>query len=71
MTASNDNRRVRKKRGRRPESIAKMAQVLAEIYASPPTAVVNQDDLFNRLDEGDAPATSKIGQIAPPANEAR
>ena len=56
MTASNDNRRVRKKRGRGPESIAKMARVLADIYASPPTAVVSQDDLL-RLREDAAPAT--------------
>jgi hypothetical protein len=58
MTASNDNRRVRKQRGRGPESIAKMARVLADIYASPPTAIVNQEDLSARLEEG-APTTNE------------
>jgi hypothetical protein len=53
MTASNDNRRVRKKRGRArgSESVAKMARVLADIYASPPTANISQDDLLARLEE--------------------
>ena len=62
MTASNDNRRVRKKRGRGPESIAKMAQVLAEIYAAPPTATVSEDDLFARLEEE---RTSIAGEVGP------
>lgn len=53
MTASNDNQRVRKKRGRGrgPESVAKMARVLADIYARPPAAIVTgQDDLFASLE---------------------
>jgi len=68
MTASNDNRRVRKKRGRArgPESAAKMARVLADIYASPPTATVGQDDLFARLEEERATATHEIGHDALP-----
>ncbi|MBX9778199.1 MAG: hypothetical protein K2Y71_27770 [Xanthobacteraceae bacterium] len=54
MTASNDNRRVRKKRGRErgPESVAKMARVLADIYARPPAAIVTgQEDLFAGLED--------------------
>jgi hypothetical protein len=59
MTASNDNRRVQKKRGRArgPESVAKMARVLADIYASPPTANNSHDDLFARLEEERVAAT--------------
>jgi hypothetical protein len=68
MTASNDNRRVRKKRGRGrgPESIAKMARVLADIYASPPTAIVGQDDLFARLEQERALATGEVERDALP-----
>ena len=59
MTASNDNRRVRKKRGRArgPESVAKMARVLADIYARPPATIIDcQDDLFARLEDERLPA---------------
>lgn len=71
MTASNDNRRVRKKRGRGrgPESIAKMARVLADIYARPPAAIVSdQDDLFARLEaEQNAQAANEREQNTLPA----
>jgi hypothetical protein len=46
MTASNDNRRVRKKssKAKTPKSLAKMTRVLAEIYARPPNPIVGQPD---------------------------
>jgi hypothetical protein len=73
MTASNDNRRVRKKRGRGrgPDAIAKMARVLADIYALPANAAVNlQDDLLARLeDERHASAAHEREQNAVPAAE--
>lgn len=75
MTASNDNRRVRKKRhrARGPESLATMTRVLADIYARPPNAIVSgQDDLFARLeDEPHLPAVDESGHDkAPVAEEA-
>lgn len=46
MTASNDNRRVRRKRGpaKAPGSLAKMTRVLAEIYARPPSPIPDRRD---------------------------
>ena len=75
MTASNDNRRVRKKRARArgPESIAKMARVLADIYARPPASIINgQDDFFARLEDerGARPPTQHAPSALPAAEEA-
>jgi hypothetical protein len=72
MTASNDNRRVRKKSGRArgPESIAKMARVLADIYARPPAVIVDrQDDLFPLLDDERVPEVHVHAPSALPAAE--
>jgi hypothetical protein len=72
MTASNDNRHVRKKRGRArgPESIAKMARVLADIYARPPAAIVNgEDDFFTRLEDERLPTAHEHAPNALPAAE--
>jgi hypothetical protein len=72
MTASNDNRRVRKKRTRvrGPESIAKMARVLADIYARPPAAIINgQDDFLARLEDERVPKIHAHAPSALPAAE--
>jgi hypothetical protein len=66
MTASNDNRRVRKKsykkRGsaKAPRSLAKMTRVLADIYADPPHSIANhQDESLTWLgDERHVPAVA-------------
>jgi hypothetical protein len=72
MTASNDNRHVRKKRSRArgPESIAKMARVLADIYARPPASIVNGEDyLPARLEDERLPAAHERAPNALPAAE--
>ena len=72
MTASNDNRRVRKTRARArgPESIAKMARVLADIYARPPAFIVDrQDDFFARLEDEPVPTAHEHAPNALPAAE--
>jgi hypothetical protein len=73
MTASNDNRRVRKKsgRGRGPESIAKMARVLADIYARPPNFNLQDDSFARRDDEPELlVATEQEPAALPAAGEA-
>jgi hypothetical protein len=76
MAASNDNRRrVRKKRteGKAPRSLAKMTQVLADIYAHPAHPTVNrQDDALAWLgDERHVPAIGCASDSLPSADAKR
>ena len=74
MTASNDNRRVRKQRSqaKAPRSLAKMTQVLADIYARPPSPIVDlQDDTLAWLgDERHVPAVDHSERERSPVADA-
>jgi len=68
MTASNDNRRVRKKRRRAngPGTLATMTRVLADIYALPPKPMIDRPDesLAWLGDEQLVPAVDSSGHDA-------
>jgi hypothetical protein len=75
VTASNDNRRARKKRSRAkaPRSLATMTRVLADIYATPPKPMIDRPDesLAWLGDERHVPAVDRRGHDAFPASGAK